>query len=168
MQRFILILILLVFLMGWGVGPALAQEVPPAPKGILIIPAIGLVRFIQTASVVEVGGLRVHDVSWLGDGVAWLEGTGWVEHDHWRMALAGHNPGAFSQLEELLPGDAIYLVTAGGLVRYVAAEFYIVDPAETWVLNSTGEPSLVLITCSGAQRLAVVAWRTAAGWHELP
>ncbi len=152
-------LILLVVVAAWGMGLARAQDTPPAPKGILIIPAIGLVRFIQTAPVVEVGGLRVHDVSWLGDGVAWLEGTGWVEHDHWRMALAGHNPGAFSRLGELLPGDSIYLVTGAGLVRYVAAEFYIVDPAETWVLDSTGEPSLVLITCSGAQRLAVVAWR---------
>lgn len=152
-------LLLLVLLVGWSIGLARAQEAS-APRGILIIPAIDLVKFIQTAPVIEVDGLRVNDVSWLDDGVAWLDDTGWVDTPHWRLALAGHNPGAFVRLGELQPGDPIYLITSDGLVRYVAAEVYVVDPAETWVLNSTGEPSLVLLTCSGDRRLAVVAWRT--------
>ncbi len=166
MKRFIGLL-LLVLLVGWSPDPARAQETP-APKGILIIPSIDLVKFIQTAPVIQVDGLRVHDVAWLGDGVAWLDDTGWIDTPRWRMALAGHNPGAFSRLGELQVGDSIYLITSTGLVRYVAAEVYVVDAVETWVLDSTGEPSLVLITCSGAQRLAVVAWRAGTGRHELP
>ena len=164
MKRLIL-LIVLILLAGWSPDPVRAQAAP-APRGILIVPAIGLVKYIQTAPVIEVDGLRVHDVAWLGDGVAWLEDTGWVDTPHWRLALAGHNPGAFVRLGELQPGDSIYLITDAGLVRYVAAEVYVVDPTETWVLDSTGEPSLVLITCSGTQRLAVVAWRAGTGWDE--
>ncbi len=145
-------------LVGWRMDLTHAQESAP-PRGILIIPAIGLVKFIQTAPVIEVSGQRVNDVAWLRDGVAWMDGTGWVDTPHWRLALAGHTPGAFGRLDELQPGDSIYLITGAGLVRYVAAELYVVDPGETWVLNSTGEPSLVLLTCSGDRRRAVVAWR---------
>ncbi len=151
-------LVLLLLLVLWGICPVQAQETP-VPKGVLIIPTIGLVKYIQTAPVMRVDGLRVNDVSWLGDGVAWLDGTGWVDTPHWRMALAGHTPGAFSRLGELQPGDPIYLFTSSGIVHYEAAEFYIVQPSEIWMLDATDVPSLVLITCSGDRRLVVIAKR---------
>ncbi len=160
-RRLILLGLILLILAACSIPNTGAWYVPP--KGVLIIPVIDLVKYIETAPVIEVDGLRVHDVSWLGDGVAWLEGTGWVENRLWRMALAGHNPGAFSRLGEVQMGDSIYLITEIGLLRYVAAEFYVVDPAETWVLGSSDGPSLALITCSGDRRLVVVAVRTEGG-----
>jgi LPXTG-site transpeptidase (sortase) family protein len=157
MRRLVCVGLLCVLLLAVGIPGVNAQYEPV--RGILIIPSIGLTKFIQTAPLVEINGVRTNDLTHLGDGVAWLEGTGWINNRLWRMGLAGHNPGAFSRLGELEQGDSVYLITRAGLWRYIVTESYVVDPAATWVLGSSDRPSLVLITCSGDERLVVVAVR---------
>lgn len=142
--------------------PVSAQGGVP-DDAILYIPAISLGTHVEYAPIVEVGGLRFNDVSELGDGVAWLEGTAWFTDGTGRVALAGHNPGSFEHLSDLKPGDLIYVFVAPTYtaVEYEVVEKRIVNPAEHQVLlpGDPAERTLVLITCSGLRRLAVLAVR---------
>jgi len=80
------------------------------------------------------------------------------------VALAGHRTtyaAPFSQLQVLVPGDPVYLLTPQGLFRYDVVSRTPVAPTDVSVLNSTGTDQLTLTTCnprySAAQRLVVVA-----------
>jgi sortase A len=79
-------------------------------------------------------------------------------------AIAGHRTtyGApFYDVNELAPGDPIFVTTGAGRFRYDVVELRIVDPNEVSVLNPTDDDRLTLTTChprfSAAERLIVVA-----------
>jgi sortase A len=79
-------------------------------------------------------------------------------------AIAGHRTtyGApFYDLNELAPGDPIFVTTSSGRFRYDVTEQKIVDPEAVWVLNPTEDNRLTLTTCnprfSAAERLIIVA-----------
>lgn len=80
-------------------------------------------------------------------------------------AIAGHRTtyGApFYDLNELEPGDPIYVTTSQGRFRYDVKELLVVHPVEgAWVLDPTTDDRLTLTTCeprfSAAKRLIVVA-----------
>ncbi len=152
------LLLLLVLLLAscWSVR---AEDSGLPDEAILYIPNLYQGWHLESAPIVTIDGLRVNDVSQLGNGVAWLEGTAWPADQLGRAVLAGHNPGAFEHLDQLVPGDVIYVFIDWRLYAYRVIGSQMVNPAETWILYAQipGECSLVLLTCSGDRRLAVTA-----------
>ncbi len=79
-------------------------------------------------------------------------------------AIAGHRTtyGApFYRLNELKPGDDIYITTRQGKFHYTVSETKIVSPNAVSVLDPTPDNRLTLTTCnprfSAAQRLVVIS-----------
>ena len=79
-------------------------------------------------------------------------------------AIAGHRTtyGApFNRIDELKPGDQIFVVTRAGRFRYQVDTSIVVKPTEVAVLNPTADNRLTLTTCnpkySARQRLIVVS-----------
>ena len=70
--------------------------------------------------------------------------------DSGNMVLSAHNDifgEIFRRLDELQPGDEIYLYTAGQVYTYVITGTQIVEPTEVSVMDPTAYPSLTLISC---------------------
>lgn len=136
-----------------------AQEPTPAPgtemPQLLEIPAIGL-----RANVVEV---TIQDGIWQVAEYAagYHRGTarpGTIGN----TVISGHKglAGAvFARLEELRPGDLVYLTAGSHEYRYQVVEKRSVWPNQVEVLAPTSVPILTLITCTAydTQRLVVVA-----------
>jgi len=79
-------------------------------------------------------------------------------------AVAGHRTtyaAPFYRLNELNPGDPIYVTTPQGNFEYDVANTTIVDPSDVAVLNPSTGNELTLTTCnprfSASQRMVVVA-----------
>jgi sortase A len=123
------------------------------PIGVLAIPKLGL-----------------DDVVVQGEGEAQLQGG----PGHYQgtslpgqagnAAIAGHRTtfaAPFYDLNELDPGDPIYVLTSQGLFRYDVLRSEIVSPNDNAVLDESTTPELTLTTCnprySASQRLVVVA-----------
>jgi sortase A len=62
-------------------------------------------------------------------------------------AIAGHRDGFFRALRHVEVGDRLSIETKNETQTYRIAESWIVAPEEVWVLDSTAEPSVTLITC---------------------
>ena len=63
------------------------------------------------------------------------------------IGLAGHRDTFFRRLGAIEPDDEIRLVTTDGSYRYRGERTDIVRPEDVWVLGSTPEPTLTLVTC---------------------
>lgn len=62
--------------------------------------------------------------------------------------LAGHRDTVFAFLGRLRLGDELDLESAAGARRsYTVTATHVVDEHDTWVLDSTTEPTLRLVTC---------------------
>jgi sortase A len=79
-------------------------------------------------------------------------------------AIAGHRTtylAPFYNLDQLEPGDQIYVTTVQGRFEYVVSQTLVVSPSDTSVLDQTSTPELTLTTCnprySASQRLVVQA-----------
>ncbi len=145
---------------GSGV-PAVATSVapttaPPAvgqPIGLIAIPKLGL-----DDALVEGTG-----ESQLQGGPGHYQGTA-LPGQAGNSAIAGHRTtfaAPFYNLNELSPGDPIFVLTSQGLFRYNVKSSEIVSPNDNAVLDSASTPELTLTTCnprySASQRLVVVA-----------
>ena len=80
------------------------------------------------------------------------------------VAIAGHRTTwlrPFWNLNELSPGDDIYLTTTQGYFRYRVSKQFVVAPTDVSVLDQTSNATLTLSTCnprfSATQRLIVQA-----------
>lgn len=127
-----------------------------APIGILRIPRIHL-------DIVVVNGTSTADLR-KGPG-HYLE-TAYPWESSGRVAIAGHRTTylhPFGSLDKLRRGDAIRLVTEYGTFTYHVTSSRVILPSGVWVLKQTGEPTLVLTTCtprfSATHRLVVFASR---------
>jgi sortase A len=130
---------------------------PPAPTGeavaIIRIPKIGVDKAV-------VQGVGLPD---LKKGPGHYPQTP-MPGQPGNAAIAGHRTtyGApFFRLNELNPGDTIYVTTAQGAFEYHVRETKVVKPTEVSVLNPTPDNRLTLTTCnprfSASQRLVVVS-----------
>jgi sortase A len=137
--------------------PAVTVAAPAPPTGEavahLVIPKIGVDDFV-------VGGVGVAD---LRKGPGHYPQTP-LPGQRGNAAIAGHRTtyGApFYRLNELQPGDDIYVTTVQGRFHYIVATTEIVKPTEVSVLAPTLEDHLTLTTCnprfSAATRLVVVS-----------
>ena len=150
---------------GAGDVPTLSEPLPEAPAaagggaelgepiGQLEIPKLGLDKFV-------VEGVGVEE---LKGGPGHYPGTA-LPGELGNAAIAGHRTtyGApFYRLNELLPGDPIFVTSATGRYRYDVSELKIVTPGDVWVLDPTDDNRLTLTTChprySAAERLIVIA-----------
>lgn len=140
---------------GGAVQVAQKVELPDlgAAVGIIEIPRIGI-----TKHVVE--GVGIED---LKKGPGRYPGTS-LPGTSGNAAIAGHRTtyGApFFDLDQLQPGDPIYVTTTLGRFRYDVRETIIVTPSDAWVLDQTEDNRLTLTTChpkfSAAQRMIVIA-----------
>lgn len=141
-----------------GKAPAAEQvvKVPGQAVAILVIPKIDI-------DMVVVEGT---DTESLKKGPGHYSQTAYPWEDSGRVGIAGHRTtyGApFWSLEKLKPGDRITLETEYGIYNYLVTRDVIIDPSESWVLDPTNRPTLVLTTCnprfSASQRLVVFAER---------
>ncbi len=150
-----------------GATPTTASELP-TPNGALspgASPAEG--QPIGTIDIPEIG---VNYVVIQGTSTTDLElGPGHYMNtplpgQPGNAAIAGHRTTylrPFYNLNELTPGDPIYITTTQGRFEYDVTSAQSVQPTDVAVLDPTSTPTLTLTTCtprySAAQRLVVVA-----------
>jgi sortase A len=140
-------------------GEELAAVPPPIsveegdPIARIRIPIIGVDKIV-------VAGVGIED---LKKGPGYYPGTTLPGHLG-NAAIAGHRTtyGApFWSLEELAPGDAIYVTTVQGRFAYRVRESMVVKPDAVEVLDPSNDARLTLTTCnprfSARERLVVVA-----------
>jgi sortase A len=129
---------------------------PSAPSGAavahLVIPKIGVDKFI-------VEGVALDD---LRKGPGHYPQTP-LPGERGNAAIAGHRTtyGApFYRLNELQPGDDIFVTTKQGKFHYTVAKSEVVKPTEIAVLDPTPDSRLTLTTCnprfSASTRLIVI------------
>ncbi|MBX7160537.1 MAG: class E sortase [Acidimicrobiia bacterium] len=89
--------------------------------------------------------------------------------------IAGHRTtfGAeFNRIDELVPGDQIFLDTVAGTTAYTVAGQQVVDPLDTSVALQYGDNRLTLSTCnpkfSARTRLIVTAMMSAGPFMGMP
>ena len=137
--------------------PEIAPSVPAPPAGdavgILSIPKISL-------SMVVVEGTGADQ---LRAGPGHYPGTP-LPGEAGNAAIAGHRTTylhPFYDLNELVPGDTIDILTAQGWFRYRVTSSQAVSPNDVAVVAPTPGPTLTLTTCnprySASQRLVVQA-----------
>jgi sortase A len=130
---------------------------PSAPVGAavahLVIPKIGVDKFI-------VEGVSIEQ---LRKGPGHYPQTP-MPGEKGNVAIAGHRTtyGApFYRLNELKPGDDIFITTKQGQFHYTVFQSKVVQPSQVSVLNPTPDNRLTLTTCnprfSAATRLIVVS-----------
>lgn len=138
------------------IQPVQATEAPPAdgaPIGIIDIPKIG-------ANYVVVQGTSEAD---LERGPGHYVGTA-LPGNPGNAAIAGHRTTylrPFYNLDQMAPGDPIFVTTTQGRFQYDVVDTLVVDPTDIAVLNPTPTPMLTLTTCnprfSASTRMVVQA-----------
>jgi len=135
-------------------APSHVDPAADSPIGLLSIPKIGLLD-----AIVEGVG-----ESQLAQGPGHYPGTP-LPGEAGNAAIAGHRTTyahPFYNLNELAPGDPIYILTSQGFFRYVVSETEVVAPTDVAVLDPVAHKStLTLTTCnprySASTRMVVVA-----------
>jgi sortase A len=113
----------------------------PAPTsgsilGRLEIPRLGVSTIVRAGS----------DARTLNLAVGHIAGTA-LPGEAGNVGLAGHRDTFFRRLEGIRTDDEIRLVTVEGTHVYRVQRTDVVEPSDVWVLDSTGEPVLTLVTC---------------------
>jgi sortase A len=113
----------------------------PAPTsgsilGRLEIPRLGVSTIVRAGS----------DARTLNLAVGHIAGTA-LPGEAGNVGLAGHRDTFFRRLEAIRTDDEIRLVTVEGTHIYRVQRTDVVEPSDVWVLDSTGEPVLTLVTC---------------------
>jgi sortase A len=135
------------------VQPIAPPAAPGQPIGIINIPKIGI-------NYVAVQGT---DESDLERGPGHYVNTS-LPGNPGNAAFAGHRTtyaAPFYNLDQLAPGDPIFVTTTQGRFQYDVTQTLVVDPSDVSVLDATPTPTLTLTTCnprySAATRMVVKA-----------
>jgi sortase A len=136
-----------------AIAPTVAAPAPGQPVGIISIPKIAL-------QMVVVEGT---DAEQLRSGPGHYPGTP-LPGEQGNVAVAGHRTTylhPFYDLNELVPGDDVDILTVQGLFVYRVTSSQAVAPTDVAVVAPTPTPMLTLTTCnprySASQRLVVQA-----------
>ena len=134
-------------------APTIAAPAAGQPVGIISIPKISLDMAIVEGT----------DAEQLRSGPGHYPGTP-LPGEQGNVAIAGHRTTylhPFYDLNELVPGDDIDILTVQGLFEYRVMSSQAVDPTDVAVVAPTPTPMLTLTTChprySASQRLVVQA-----------
>jgi sortase A len=135
------------------VQPVAPPAAPGQPVGIINIPKISI-------NYVAVQGT---DESDLERGPGHYANTS-LPGNPGNAAFAGHRTtyaAPFYNLDQLAPGDPIFVTTTQGRFRYNVTQVLVVDPTDVAVLDDTSTPTMTLTTCnprySAATRMVVQA-----------
>lgn len=135
-------------------APLEADPAVGRPIGFMSIPVIGM----SGDAIVEGTG-----EAQLQEGPGHYQGTA-LPGEAGNAAIAGHRTTyahPFYNLNEMQPGDLIYITTNQGLFDYQVTASQVVAPTNVSVLGATPVPTLTLTTCnprySATQRLVVTA-----------
>ncbi len=143
----------------WEEEPAdlSTPPLPGEPALHIVIPSIEV-----DSIVVELSALN--DLENLSRGPGHIPGTAYPGETG-NVVLSGHRTtyGApFNRIDELAPGDEIYLYTSSGKYIYNVSEQFTVDPTDLSVLDQEGPARLTLTSChpefSARQRIVVVSF----------
>jgi sortase A len=150
-----------------NIAKTTAQPPVGQPIGILAIPKLGLDDVV----------VQGYGEAQLQGGPGHYPGTA-LPGQAGNAAIAGHRTtfaAPFYNLNQLVPGDPIFVLTSQGLFRYNVIGSHIVLPTDSAVLDSSTTPELTLTTCnprySASERLVVVAvldLATAHSGHQAP
>jgi sortase A len=113
----------------------------PAPASGSILGRLEIPR-LGVSTIVRVGS----DARTLNLAVGHIAGTA-LPGEAGNVGLAGHRDTFFRRLEAIRTDDEIRLVTVEGTHIYRVQRTDVVEPSDVWVLDSTGEPVLTLVTC---------------------
>lgn len=118
--------------------PAASRPLPAAGSilGRLEIPRLGVSTIVRAGS----------DARTLNLAVGHIAGTA-LPGESGNVGLAGHRDTFFRRLEGVRTGDEIRFVTVEGTHIYRVQRTDVVEPSDVWVLDSTTEPVLTLVTC---------------------
>lgn len=101
------------------------------------------------------------DVSVLNRRVGHWSGTA-LPGEPGNVVLGGHRTTwthPFREIDELVPGDIIYMTDAAGAdVMYRVRETMVVEPSDVWITYDQGSPTLTLFACHpmGSSRFRIV------------
>jgi sortase A len=136
-----------------SVQPVAPPAAPGEPIGIINIPKISI-------NYVAVQGTDEAD---LERGPGHYTNTS-LPGNPGNAAFAGHRTtyaAPFYNLDQLAPGDLIFVTTTQGKFQYNVTQVQVVDPTDVAVLDDTPTPTLTLTTCnprySAATRMVVTA-----------
>lgn len=126
-----------------------------APEiGVIYIPAINLVETVTLTAPVVDNHYDEYDQYVIGDGVQWLSDSDWI-NTKGRVVLAGHTPGVFNELSMVGKGDQILVFDAKQIAVYEVTGVFMAHPSEKEWLRESSEPKILIITCSGNDRLLI-------------
>lgn len=127
-----------------GAGSTSAHGAPrrsAAPRTGTVIARLELPRLQLSTPVLEGS-----DDATLSRGAGHIEDTP-LPGEAGNVGIAGHRDTVFRALRNARVGDLVDLRTADRVLRYRIAKTLIVKPDDVYVLDSTGEPTLTLVTC---------------------
>ena len=111
-------------------------HVSGGPIAKLVIPSAGISSMVLEGD--DDGTLKVAPGHMPGTSLPGQNGN---------VAIAGHRDTFFRNLERIRNGDFVKLTTLKGTYEYKVDSIQVVDPARTDVLESSGSPTLTLVTC---------------------
>ena len=112
------------------------QPAPGTAIGRISIERLGVSAIVRAGS----------DARTLSLAVGHVPGTAFPGEDG-NVGLAGHRDTFFRRLKDIETGDAIVLATPEGSFTYRVQRTVVVEPTDVWVLDSTSQPALTLVTC---------------------
>lgn len=102
-------------------------------------------------------------VNWWQNSALPGEGSNVVLYGHSRVLSPSKGPGVFATLHTIRPGAVITIFYQGDYFRYVVTRAFVVSEADgqrveagRWI-DPTPAERLTLVTCSGEDRLIVIA-----------
>jgi sortase A len=125
--------------------PEVIEKPPDAAKPLARGELIGRVDIprLQLSAAIAEGD----DDKTLGKAVGHLPDTPLPWDRTGNVGLAAHRDGLFRRLEKIRLNDDVRLITPRGEYHYRVSRTHIVDPDDVWVLASTPNPTITLITC---------------------
>ena len=141
----------------------------PGSRGIALVGRVDVPRIHLSAMIAEGSTTPVLDLA-----VGHVPGTA-LPGETGNTALAAHRDTFFRRLGELEPGDLIRISDPRAVYNYRVTFTDIVNPYETWVLQSASGATLTLITCypfhfvgAAPKRFVVRARRVDPNWGLVP
>lgn len=156
-----------------GFAPQQVTSLPIQPVGLSYTPLASLeLEIPQLGIQTEITGIPLTDgawdVTWLSNGVGYLEGTAFPTHAG-NSVLSAHSilanglPGPFYHLDELSWGDEVIVHAWGQRYIYEVRDVREVRPSDVSILHHEERPWLTLITCHGFdEESGAYRWRTVA------
>lgn len=123
-------------------------------SGLIYIPAINLIEHITVTVPVLDNYYDEFDQYVIGDGVQWLSDSAWIDESG-RVVLAGHSPGVFDNLHRVERGDQIVIFDDQTISIYEVTGVFLAKESEVEWLRESSESKILIITCSGKQRLLI-------------